>query len=48
MSFLNTKIIFLHIEFYNMLVNSKGFWSIFQKYIKQFLGNWFLKKILKG
>jgi hypothetical protein len=32
MDFLNTKIIFLHFEFYNMFVNSKGCWPIFQKY----------------
>jgi hypothetical protein len=28
----NTKIIFLHLGFYNMFVNSKGCWPIFQKY----------------
>jgi hypothetical protein len=28
----NTKIIFLHLEFYNMFVNFKGYWPIFQKY----------------
>jgi hypothetical protein len=32
MDFLNTKIIFLHFEFYNMFVNFKGCWLIFQKY----------------
>ena len=32
MDFLNTKIIFLHFEFYNVFVNSKGCWVIFKKY----------------
>jgi hypothetical protein len=32
MYFLNTQIIFLHFEFYNMFVNFKGCWPIFQKY----------------
>jgi hypothetical protein len=32
MDFLNTKIIFLHLGFYNMFVNFKGCWPIFQKY----------------
>jgi hypothetical protein len=32
MDFLNTKIIFLHLGFYNVFENSKGCWPIFQKY----------------
>jgi len=39
MDFLNTKIIFLHLGFYNMFVNSKGCWPIFQKYKNLIFGN---------
>ena len=44
MDFLNTtkKIISLHLGFYNMFVNSKGCWPIFQKYKKKIFGNLFL------
>ena len=38
MDFLNTKIIFLHFGFYNMFVNSKRCWPIFQKYKNYFWG----------
>ena len=39
MDFLNIKIIFLHLEFYNVFVNSKGCWPIFQKYKYLIFGN---------
>jgi len=39
MDFLNTKIIFLHLGFYNMFVNFKGCWPIFQKYKNLIFGN---------
>jgi hypothetical protein len=32
MDLFNIKIMFLHFGFYNMFVNSKGYWSIFKKY----------------
>ena len=39
MDSLNRKIIFLHLGFYNMFVNSKGCWPIFQKYKNLIFGN---------
>jgi len=35
----NKKIIFLHLGFYNVFVNSKGCWPIFQKYKNLIFGN---------
>jgi hypothetical protein len=42
MDFLNTKIIFMHFEFYNMFVNFKRCWSIFQKYKNFIFGQFIL------